>query len=392
VSVGDDIHYSYDENGIRVLKSSGSNTCSFVLEGTNVVSMTERTPSKAVRLDFTYDPNGLVLGVTSGEDEYFYVKDIEGRILGLIDKNGNYVVKYKYDAWGVPQKTVLVSCDVAEFNPFLYKGYFYDEETGFYYLKSRYYNPTLRRFINADGMAKIDQNSLTKINLYSYCGDSPIEGYDPDGSWDWCKFGKVALIGLVCVVAVAVMAAVAPAATPVLVGAAIGFVSNGVVSVVSQLASSGKIDGWQVFTDAFIGAAGGAFGSAGLGMGATIIGNGIIGFVSSAASDWVADRPFDLPAAALNLGLGCAFGAFSYSKGQESLYGLAKSCKSTIEGISERNGSWVKGLTKIFANRLHKTAISLLKSILHDAGPNFIVNCLLNGAGLTIKASVWGDI
>jgi RHS repeat-associated protein len=393
VSVGDGIHYSYDENGIRVLKSSGSNTCSFVLEGTNVVSMTERTPSKAVRLDFTYDPNGLVLGVTSGENEYFYVKDIEGRILGLIDKTGNYVVKYKYDAWGVPQKTILVSCDVAEFNPFLYKGYFYDEETGFYYLKSRYYDPTLRRFINADGMAKIDQNSLTKINLYSYCGDSPIEGYDPDGSWDWCKFAKVVLIGLACAIAVSAMIVVAPGlATVILTGAALGAASNGVVSAISQLASSGKIDGWQVATDTLFGAVGGALGSAGLGMGAMIIGNGIIGFVSSAASDWVADRPFDLAGAALNLGLGCAFGAFSYSKGQESLCGLAKSCKSTIEGISEGNGSWVKGLTKIFTNKLHKTVISLLKSILHDAGPNFIVNCLLSGAGLTIKASVWGDI
>ena len=96
-------------------------------------------------------------------------------------------------------------------NPFVYKGYFFDEETNWYYLKSRYYDPSIRRFINADDCAYLDNQSLNGINLYSYCGNNPILGYDPDGTWSWKKFW--------CVVAVVAIAAVVVAATIATAGA-----------------------------------------------------------------------------------------------------------------------------------------------------------------------------
>ncbi len=89
------------------------------------------------------------------------------------------MVKYTYDAWDNFKKTICENCLVANLNPFVYKGYFFDEETKWYYLKSRYYDPSIRKFINADDINYLEPESLTGINLYSYCGNSPILGYDP---------------------------------------------------------------------------------------------------------------------------------------------------------------------------------------------------------------------
>jgi RHS repeat-associated protein len=91
------------------------------------------------------------------------------------------VVEYTYDAWGKPLGvTGLLSASVGVKNPYRYRGYRYDEETGLYYLQSRYYNPRVGRFINADGLI-LDGSTLLEMNLFAYCVGNPMTYYDPNG-------------------------------------------------------------------------------------------------------------------------------------------------------------------------------------------------------------------
>ena len=102
-------------------------------------------------------------------------------MVALIDANGTQVVEYGYDAWGYPvSKTGTMAATLGTVNPFRYRGYVYDEETGLYYLRSRYYNPEWKRFNNTD--ARI---SLFKIandnNTFAYCRNSPVRYVDKSG-------------------------------------------------------------------------------------------------------------------------------------------------------------------------------------------------------------------
>ena len=119
-------------------------------------------------------------------------QDITGNIIGLIDKNGNYIVKYTYDAWGnILDKNIINECIASINNPFIYKGYYYDEETRFYYCNSRYYSPELCRFISPDDIEYLDPESINGLNLYAYCMNNPVMNVDPSGHawynvlWDW---------------------------------------------------------------------------------------------------------------------------------------------------------------------------------------------------------------
>ncbi|MDT8716234.1 AHH domain-containing protein [Clostridium sp. 19966] len=113
--------------------------------------------------------------------EYYYIRNGQSDIIGLFDKTGAQVVSYTYDTWGK-----LVSIDgslkdtVGIKNPYRYRGYRYDTETGLYYLQSRYYNPDWGRFINADAIAGI-KGELLSHNAFIYCENNPISFYDHTG-------------------------------------------------------------------------------------------------------------------------------------------------------------------------------------------------------------------
>lgn len=205
------IHFAYNEDGIRIRKIGTDYIEYYMLDGSKVVGLQRYYEKESYNMYFTYDEQGEITGLSCEGKEYFYIRDITGNIIKIIDEDGSCVVQYNYDAWGNFKKTVNIECLVAEHNPFVYKGYFFDEDTGWYYLKSRYYDPTIRRFINADDCAYLDNQSLNGINLYSYCGNNPVLGYDPEGTWSWKKFW--------CVVAVVAIAAVVVAATIATAGA-----------------------------------------------------------------------------------------------------------------------------------------------------------------------------
>lgn len=182
--IGNNIQYEYNSDGIRLRKVTPSETTSFELEGSKIISMNKVTSTENVILDFVYDASAMLVGLNTVEGNYFYVRDITGNIVGLIDKNGEFVVKYVYDAWGnILNKEMLVDCIASRHNPFVYKGYFLDSETNFYYLNSRYYDPKMHRFISVDDTSYLDPTYLDGVNLYCYCMNNPISYSDPNGHW-----------------------------------------------------------------------------------------------------------------------------------------------------------------------------------------------------------------
>lgn len=204
--IGDNIQYEYSSDGIRLRKVTPSETTSFELEESKIISMNKVTSTENVILDFVYDASAMLVGLNTVEGNYFYVRDITGNIVGLIDKNGEFVVKYVYDAWGnILNKEMLVDCIVSRHNPFVYKGYFLDSETNFYYLNSRYYDPKMHRFISVDDISYLDPTYLDGVNLYCYCMNNPINYVDIDGHAP--KWWQSILIGVGIIVVAALVAA-----------------------------------------------------------------------------------------------------------------------------------------------------------------------------------------
>ena len=138
-------------------------------------------------LDFIYDESGKPFALkysTNGTSfqTYYYVLNLQGDVVKLIHYIPGFeyesVATYEYDAWG---NIVSSSGRLAEINPLRYRGYYYDNETGFYYLQSRYYNPANRRFINADSYASTGQG-FVGTNMFAYCNNSPVFLVDSYGN------------------------------------------------------------------------------------------------------------------------------------------------------------------------------------------------------------------
>ena len=107
----------------------------------------------------------------------------QGDVVGIIDQNGTQVVSYDYSAWGeLISITGTMADTLGQQNPIRYRGYYYDNESGFYYLQSRYYDPVTHRFINADGLVSTGQGVLGN-NMFAYCENSPVLFNDPSGTW-----------------------------------------------------------------------------------------------------------------------------------------------------------------------------------------------------------------
>jgi len=132
-------------------------------------------------LHFFYDAQNRPAVVVYNGVPYAYVKSLQGDIVAILDENGNAVVSYGYDAWGAPLWcTGELAETLGKVQPFRYRGYVFDEETGLYYLRSRYYNPWWGRFVNADDVGYLHEGMFSN-NLFAYCANSPVAHSDPDG-------------------------------------------------------------------------------------------------------------------------------------------------------------------------------------------------------------------
>lgn len=120
----------------------------------------------------------------------FYLKT------AILDETGAVVVRYIYDAWGNHAVLDANGNDiddpnhVGNLNPFRYRGYYYDVETGLYFLQTRYYDPEVGRFISQDSVEYANPTAINGLNLYAYCGNNPVMGYDPTGTIDWAAVGR----------------------------------------------------------------------------------------------------------------------------------------------------------------------------------------------------------
>ena len=114
---------------------------------------------------------------------YYLGTNLQGDVVAIYNSAGTKICSYEYDAWGNTIKTSYLaagSYTIGRANPFRYRGYYYDLESGLYYLNSRYYNPNWSRFINADGYVSTGQG-LLGYNMYAYCNNNPVMGVDPTG-------------------------------------------------------------------------------------------------------------------------------------------------------------------------------------------------------------------
>ena len=180
----DTVTYVYDHEGNRKEKTVNGVTSTFMVEGGLVKYV--RTGNKGTW--YYYDAGGAPVGVALGSPirRYLYRKDLQGDITGIYSGNtGELLVSYVYDAWGKPEITdeaqTEESAELIARNCLLYRGYFYDHETGLYYLRSRYYDPEVGRFINADVFVVNKNESGVGGNLFSYCFNNPISLYDNTG-------------------------------------------------------------------------------------------------------------------------------------------------------------------------------------------------------------------
>ena len=139
--------YTYDASGIRISKKVNGTTTEYLTAGGSVLG----EKKNGVWQYYLYDGDGQLSAISYKGGDYYYIRDNLRTITGLVDANGVAVVNYRYDSWGMLTGiTGSMAGTLGKDNPYRFKGYYYDEETGMYYLKSRYYQPEICRFISAD--------------------------------------------------------------------------------------------------------------------------------------------------------------------------------------------------------------------------------------------------
>lgn len=176
------IQMNYDSNGMRTQKSvDGVKTNYYYDSSNNLFALTQGNDT----LFFYYDNSGEVMSVSCNGTMYFYIKDLQGDITEIVDKDGKAVAEYAYDAWGNMLTEDNGTLTIGKLNPFRYRSYVYDEETGLYYLQSRYYDPLTGRFLNADVYADTQSGTPLSTNMFAYCENNAINKSDDEGKDAW---------------------------------------------------------------------------------------------------------------------------------------------------------------------------------------------------------------
>ena len=179
--------FEYGADGIRTKK----NDITYALDGNKIL---RETDGGARNITYYYGTNGVV-GFNYNGTDYYYRKNLQGDVIAIYTATGALVAEYVYDAWGKVTVFDLSAENIGTLNPFRYRSYYYDTETGLYYLNSRYYDPEVGRFINADDVQYLDPETLGGLSLYAYCLDNPVMYADPSGCF--CFVGAIILAGAI---------------------------------------------------------------------------------------------------------------------------------------------------------------------------------------------------
>ena len=256
----DDVVYTYGLNGIRTSKTVDGVKTTYSLINNKILA--EQSDDKEIIYRYSSDK---LIGFTFNDVEYIYERNIQGDILRIYQNdNLTLVAEYQYDAYGKHKVINHTEDNIGGINPFRYRGYYFDVETGWYYLNARYYSPAMGRFISPDELSILDEtrSQINGLNLYMYCGDNPVMKVDPSGNVIFSIFAIV-------------------------IGAAIGATVSAATNIVSQGIENGweNINWGEVAWSAFIGGVGGAFGASSIGA----IGQGLINAGLSAIDSMITD-------------------------------------------------------------------------------------------------------
>ncbi|MFR7355297.1 MAG: RHS repeat domain-containing protein [Lachnospiraceae bacterium] len=256
------VDFAYDSDGKRVKKISGNTETKYYYNGSILSGLVRTTAGSTgttkTTVQFVYDAEGKPFMLRfNGKTDYFYLYNGLGDVVGLVDSSNQVVVRYQYNSWGKVTSTQDTSgVSLATLNPFRYRKYVYDPETGLYCLGSRYYDPEVGRFVNADDFETLtyQMDSVQGKNLYQYCFNNPINMQDEDGGWP--KWVTEVAIGIGAIVigaaAVAATAGVKTAAISGAIGAVVGAstsvvgnrISTGSWKNSTQIALKGAVDGF----------------------------------------------------------------------------------------------------------------------------------------------------
>jgi len=253
------------------VKETITETHQYIYAGGKLLRETISDGTTTKTLDFNYDnvgmPYSLIYNNGTTTTTYYYITNLQGDVMYLVDANGVQVAAYDYDPYG---KIITATGTMAEINPLRYRGYYYDSDTGFYYLQSRYYDPEICRFINADSYASTGQSFLG-YNAFAYCGNNPVINADAEGNF-W----------------------------HIVIGAAVGAAISAVSSIVSTVVE----DGWGSLKDGktwakvgvatLAGGASGALAATGVGLCAAITLNAGISMAENAATQAIEGKDFDV--------------------------------------------------------------------------------------------------
>ena len=281
--------YKYDSLGQRVIKEEENNKERYQYQDGRIKQVEKEGEYSLI---YSYSSNGIIQSVSeiSNKDikTYFYLIDIIGNIVGLVDGNGNIVVEYDYSSYGkveVKKDTVGIS----KKDHIRYKGYIYDEETKLYYLISRYYDPEIGRFISPDSVEYIEPSSISGLNLYVYCCNDPINMYDPSGNFA-ISIGLLLAIGGI-------------------VGAAIGAGASVAGQYLANGCSWENFSWGQLALDTVLGGVSGMLSMSPLGLGAMVAANAGLGFVGAVGGHLINGSDFSKGSTWLDIGLSTGLGA-----------------------------------------------------------------------------------
>lgn len=344
---GNTFTYEYDDKGLRTKKITPSEIIYYYYDDDKLVSQI----SDSQRLDFLYDEDSLLYGfILDKTQNYFYLKDSLQNILGIVDENGERIVGYESNAYG---KTYVYfdnsKINLAEINPFRYKGYYFDEESEIYYCTTRYYVPEWCRWLNIDNPLFIENEYSSTNNLFCYCKNNPVNYIDKDGQ----LFLSAIIIGAV-------------------IGAAVGVG----YSCYNQNKENGTINWKKVLIAGAIGAITGAVAFSNVGIiGATAVGR-VSSFVGSVGDDLI-DNGGDF--SNVDYKKAAIAGIFGAATATISAY-LSKLLKLNVEKMVMKNASVSK-----FSNILAKAEQKFLAGKISAKGLKGTYN--LYGKSLT-KATI----